>query len=717
MPTYTYTPEDVFNMIVKENIKTKFKVSLVVVAGLPGSGKSTLVDKLTPYRRNNREMFPTADMPELRLREVGYCSTTRQESLAPIWGQYTWDDIYIYTLARALLAKRNAMPQLKEWAHVERLPKELLENKGLLDHFRNLYDKMQKGLANVGIDRESEFRFHLMSEPSYVLLHMWDIGLTKSLNLSLPLIARLMNPFVLINVLDLYRDGLKKLRQRPEKAIKAHKDQHVMENRSRGHYICRECGLCKNKGESILIATHSDKVERDVGRVARLTEAGIRAKAGDVGVKGLREMLAVNLNDEKDCDCIKKSIVELMESTDAFDVHLPLTWIFLHSAILHYKSEKSDFRMSKSDFEALSSHCGIKSTEDVEKCLKFFTRIGSIMYSREFFGDEIIYHPRNFFKKLHKLYSSVEAADKHRKESTSRGILCKRVAEDIWCEDKEFFWHLMQKAGVATPTKVLPRPYNPKGHYDYNMHCPFPECRETELLFVSTLRIERLPRKEHIGEDSLFITFNTEYIPADIQTVLVKYLKIAIPELKLKLTKHYNFTEFELPEDGHFRVTVHGDVVELAVTGYDNHEKDREIKRIIRSTCITVLEKVLAFFPGCQYQLGLLCKECLKLSSTDPAPNNNITSYLTFLPSQYETDHLYCRDYFHSRLVQDENGEEFERHKCNKMIELSSAQLRWMTLTGRVSYAQYCRLLQESSLRLNAIIMAKVYSHSLVTQK
>ena len=686
MPTYIYTPEDVFNMIVKDNISTKFKVSLVAVAGLPGSGKSTLVEKLAPYRRNSREIeLQTADMPELRLREVGYCSTTRQESLTPTWGQYTWDDIYMYTLARALLAKRNAMPQLKEWAHVERFPKELLENKGLLDHFKNLYNKMQKGLANVGIDKESDFRFHLMSEPSYVLLNMWDIGVSKSLNESLPLIARLMNPFVLLNVLNLYRDGLKKLRQSPEKS-KAHKDQHVMKSRSRGHYLCRVCGLCKNKGQSILIATHSNKVERDVGRVARLTEAGIRAKAGDVGVKGLRELLAVNLNDEKDCDCIKRSIVELMESTDAFDVHLPLTWIFLHSAILHHKSEKSDFRMSRSDFVELSSHCGIRSTEDVEKCLKFFTRIGSIMYSKEFFGDEIIYHPRNFFKKLENLYSSVEAADKHRKESTSQGILCKKVAEDIWGEDSEFFWRLMQKAGVATLTKVLPRPNNPEGHYKYNMHCPFPECRETELLFVSTLRIERLPRKENIGEDSLFITFNTEYIPADIQTVLVKYLKIAIPRLELKLTKCYNSTEFELPEDGHFKVIVHGDVVQLAVTGYDNHDKDREFKSIIKNTCIKVLEKVLVYFPGFQYQFGLLCKECLKLSSTDPAPNNNIISYLTFLPSQYETK-LYCRDYFHRRLVQDENGEEVERHKCNKMIELSSAQLRWMTLTGRVSYA------------------------------
>ena len=698
MPTYTYTPEDVFNMIVKENIKTKFKVSLVAVAGLPGSGKSTLVDKLTPYRRSGREIeFSTADMPELRLREVGYCSTTRQESLAPIWGQYTWDDIYMYTLARALLAKRNAMPQLKEWAHVESFPKQLLENRGLLDHFRNLYDKMQKGLANVGIDKESDFRFHLMSEPSYVLLNMWDIGVSKSLNESLPLIARLMNPFVLLNILDLCRDGLKNLRQSPENT-KAHKDQHVMQSRSRGHYLCRVCGLCKNEGQSIFIATHSDKVERDVERVARLTEAGIRAKTGDVGVKGLRELLAVNLNDEKDCDCIKKSIVELMESTDAFNEELPLTWIFLHSAILQYKSEKSDFRMSRNDFEALSSHCGIRSTEDVEKCLKFFTRIGSIMYSREFFGDEIIYRPRNFFKKLDKLYRLVEAADEHRKESISVGILCKKVAEDIWGEDWEFFWHLMQKAGVATHTKVPPRPDNPQSHYDHNMHCPFPECREVKLLFVSTLRIERLPRKENIGYDSLFITFNTEYIPADIQTLFVRYLKKKIPKLELTLTKFYNCTEFKLPEGGHFKVIVHGDVVELAVTGYDNPNNDRKFKSIIKSTCIAILETVLVYFPGFQYQLGLLCKECLELSSTDPAPNNNITSYLIFLPSQYETDHLYCRDYFHKKLVQDENGEEVERHKCNKMIELSPAQLRWMSLTGKVSYAQYCRLCKGQAL-------------------
>ena len=673
-------------MIVKGDIKTHFKITLMAVSGLPGSGKSTLVDRLVPNQGRVRaieyhgEGHSHDENPQLGLHEVGYCSTTRRGSITRKWGEYTRGDIYMFMLARALLERNRARPILKEWTYVNSLPN---ENRHLQNHFKKLYNKMRTGLLGFA-ESESDFFFHLMNEPSYVLFNMWDIGFNKALNEALPLIARLMQPFLLLNVLDLSRDGLKELRNLPEKT-RQQENQYVMRGRSRGHYFCRICRLCKKKGRSIMIATHRDKIaEEDVERVSKLTEAGIRAKASDVGAQELQNMLTVNLHDDANCEDIKRCIEETMESTRAFDIDLHLTWIFLHSALLDYTCDKSDFLMERCEFNALAQECGLKSTEDTENCLEFFTTIGSLMYSAKYLGDKIIYNPRNFFRKLNTLYDSVERGHTHSKESTGVGILCKKVAREIWGGDTEFFWKLMQKAGVAVPTKVSVQ-QDPYDHYDYMIPCPLSTCTETELLFVPSLRKVRLSRGEGMDIDSLYITFNSEYIPADIQVHLVKHLKPKLPELKLKLTKQYNSTEFKFTESGgDLKIIVHGDVVELMVKGLeDKPEREKEVKQVIRATCVTVLDRVLQHFPEFEYQLGLLCTHCRYIAEDEP-PNNNVTSYLHFLPYQRETE-LYCRDYFHKRVVDGKNGEE-QVKKCGKMRKLSESQMRWMTSNGTVNH-------------------------------
>jgi hypothetical protein len=681
MPTHTYNPEEVFDVIVNGNIKTRFKVTLVAVTGLPDSGKSTLVDKLAPKKRVPNVIGYTATgTPALMMHEIGYCSTSRRDRLTPVWGEFPREDIYMFMLTRALADRNMALPMLEKWSYQNSLPTKYLTNEHLQQHFKNVYTTMQEGLLRFA-ESGSDFQFHLMSQPNYVFLNMWDIGFSKVLLQTLPLIARLMHPFVMLNVLDLSRDNLENLRTHPFKT-EPQRTQLTMRRRSRGHYYVRTSGLCKPPGEAILIGTHRDKIpEEQVERVKRMTEAGIRGKAGDVGANVSREMLAVDLHNDRDCEHIKRCIEDLMASTDVFDIDLQLTWIFLHSALLHYKSDGSDFRMSRSDFDALAYECGLKSKEDTENCLKFFTKIGSLMYSPEFFGSTIVYHPIIFFKKFSALYESVETGDDHCQDSLSFGILCKNVAQRIWEDDKDFFWDVMQEAGIAVATKVPPKSYDPI-HYDYQINCPF--CKETDLLFVSTVRKETLSR-ESDNNDSLFVTFNKEYVPIDIQAHFIKFLKVEIPDLKLQLSKHYNSTKFELPNGGTFQVIVHGDVVELAVSGFEgNPEMETKAKTQIKAVCIKILDIVLKYFPGFEYQIGLLCRECYSLSKDLSAPNISTISYLHFLPGQSENK-LYCRDSYFRVGGEGEAGDEKTKRKCSKTIELSEGQKRWMMLTGTVS--------------------------------
>ena len=717
-------------MLVRGNIKTKFKVMLMAVIGLPGSGKTTLVGKLMPAEQMTRH-----EIPDLGMYEAGYSSTSRNDKFTPEWGEFTREQIYGYMVLRALIKEKKMLPELENWTHENSLPMNCLDHKHLRIHFEKVYKKLNDELKRF-TETESDVRRQITAEPNYVLLNVFDIGANKALYESLPLIAHLMNPILLLNVLDLSRDGGERLRDLPDmKDI--HQRQHILQARSRGHYYVRISAICKSPGHTIMIGTHRDKIpKRDVERKKRLTEAGIRAKAVDVGASESMqtEMLAANLHDKEDVNKIKAVIEEVVATTKKIDHNLPLTWIFLRSALMTYQYEGSDFLLPREVFDYLARQCGIVSKEEVEKCLEFFTRIGSLMNSPEFFLKKIIYRPQVFFQKLNILYDSVENGDKHCKETLRFGLLCTKVAEEIWGNDKEFFWGLLKEAGVGVPLKPDPQPDDPQHHYDYGINCR--HCKGKHLLFVPGLRMKYLKHTtkdcSKCGKgptlckaclkivmdqqrDSLFVTFTCEYVPQHIHTLFVKYFKTQmekqpnLPKLSLKSDgEYYNCTTFQFANEESFQVLVHGNVLELKLEGFSsNPVLESQIKTVIKETAVMILDTALKYFPGIHYQIGFICTDCCTLS-TNPAPNNNITSYLTFLPSQYETE-LYCRNHYKNiekakKLQQNgeeqeeergtkqlqQHGEEQEEEKVKdkeekgKMIKLSDGQIRWMTVIEKV---------------------------------
>lgn len=654
-----FSPKEVFQLIVNGEKKTRFKVTLVAVTGLPDSGKTTLIQKLIPNTTKDKNQ----EMTGLAMFEIGFSTTSRDNTRAK-WEEFKREDIYMFMLARALAEetqKSEQLPALEEWFE-NKLPGSCFSSLELRTQFRNMYIKMRNELLKFDCDTH----YHIILKPSYVLLNVWDIGVSKALYESLPLLARMTSPLVLFNLLDLSRDVGEKLRQQPDlKAI--HEEQSIMKGRSRAHYYIRIAGLCTNKGGSILIATHKDRVPTtDVQRMKRLVEAGIRAKAGDMGVdKSLHsEMLAIDVHNDDDCSCVKQCLEDLVNSSEEFNQDLRLSWIFLRTALIHYESESSDFLIQRTEFNELAQQCGLKTSQEIEDCLQIFTSVGSLLYHSAFFRDNIIYRPYNFFKKLNVLYDVDDTKDEHVLQSLKRGFLCRTVAADLWDGDKDFFWHLLQDTGVATQTSMTEGP----DAYDFNVKCPHEKCGKKDCLFIPSIRKKRFYRSKDIKLDSLFITFNSEYVPADIQALFVRYIGTPshIPGIQLKQTEYYNSTVFELPDrKGGLQVIVHGDVVEI-VTDEIHESTSIEIKSVLKTLCVTVLNAVLKYFPGFEYQLGFICS-CSKIEKENP-PNRNNISYLHFLPSQYAT-HLLCR-------------------KCKKMIELRPGQLRWMRAPSRVRYTR-----------------------------
>jgi ankyrin repeat protein len=677
MPRRMYSPEQVLDVIVNSETKYRFKVALVAVSGLPDSGKSKLIQNLIP----NTMSLGGPDQPGLAMYEIGYCATGKRNAFAPKWEEFMREDIDMYMLARALADQTKAseeLPMLEKWDD-QKLPVKHLSAKNLQTHFKSLYMKMHDGLLRF-FEADSDFRYHVMSEPAYVFLNVWDIGVSKALHESLPLIARLINPLVLLDLFQLPRDG-KQLKKAPE-LQPIHEAQSIMKGRSRGHYCIRIAGLCKSPGCSILIATCKDKASPEDLQRSKLVEAGLRAKASDMGVgKSLHpDMLVIDVHNDDDCKCVKRVIEDLVNSNEVFNTELRLTWIFLRTALLHYESE-STFRIPRADFDNLARQCGLKSSEEIDECLKFFTKVGSLLAHEVFFRDSVIHRPYNFFKEVNKIY---EEKGEHAEQSLEKGILCKAVAKKLWGGDQDFFWQLLQDAGVAAPTSKVE---GSQPAFDFSIKCPYDKCHGEVCLFVPTLPKERMDRSVEIRKDSLFITFSSQYVPVDFQAQFVRHLRILGPDFNIRGVqlipdKYYNSTEFKLLHNkGNVHIIVHGDVVEI-ITNNIEESADLEITSMVKSICVKMLDTALEYTDGFEYQLGFICSDCSKIVHPNP-PNQNSISYLYFLPSQYETQ-LFCQ-------------------KCVKMKMLSPEQLKWMRasvkdVTSSVVHCCEARMMDEQEL-------------------
>ena len=640
---------EVYKLIINGEKRTRFKIALVCFTGLPNSGKTTLVENMIP-----NTTAAVKPVKGLAMYEIGFMPSPKNSK----WEECKREDIHIYMLARALAEEtkeKHQLPSLEEWSD-DKFPRKTFASDHLRNQFKRIYTRIRDELFNVS---ESDY-FHVILDPTYILLDVWDIGISKAVFEVFPLLARMTNPLVLVNLLDLSRDYGKTLREKPA-LLEWYKEQSIMKGRSRCHYYVRIAGLSMCDSGSILIATHKDKVPKnEVEKRKRLIEAGIRAKASDMGVaKALSpEMLAIDANTETDYMKVKKHLEDFINSTPIFNQNLHLTWIFLRTALVDYEALESDFRMPRSEFNDLAHQCGLKTEQEIEECLKFFTKVGSLLYHTQFLRDNVIYRIDKFFVKMNELYVA-NKRESHAKQSLERGILCRAVARELWDNDTDFFWLLVQDAGIAAATAKIE---NSENKYNYNVTCPY-ECGEKDCLYIPSLRKSYKNRSQKVKTDSLFITFNGEYVPTDIQAIIVKYMRTeeCIPQVQLKLTECSNSTQFELPDDGgQFSVIVHGDVVEIETDERVN--RNLKILSILKNLCITMLDAVIKYFSGFEYELGFLCT-CSKIDGPNHPERNDI-HYLHFLPSQYDT-HLYCQH-------------------CENMIELRQGQLNWMAAVFKV---------------------------------
>lgn len=651
------------HLILNGKKKTHFRAALVAFAGLPKSGKTTLVETLLPHSTASKEF-----VEGLATYEIGIPMPPGGDISDSPWEEFTQEDAHIYMLACALASECKEeckFPSLKPWSDHDMVPNLLKPNEHLQNEFKKVYEKMTKILPRV---TKSPY-FHCILKPTLVLMNIWDIGVSKALYEVLPLLARVINPLVLVNLLDLARDS-KKLTEVPQLTRKGDK-KFVMKFRSRCHYYARIAGFCISESERVQacvpVATHKDQVPSgDIKKESKLTEAAIFAKATDMGISDILfpNMITIDARSKKDGKKIQNALGKIVCSSKQFEADIRLTWIFLHTALIDYKGKESKFCLSYGEFSDLAKLCGLTSLAEVEEFLKFFTQIGSLSFVAEFFSENVIYKPDIFFQELNKLYTPTTGSpelQEHAKCSYQMGILCRSVANEYWENDVEFFWKALQESGLAAQT----RNDGPR-KYDYGIKCPY--CPEKECLFVPSLRYEYKEREPDVKVDSLFITFNSEYVPIDVQPVIVRHMKSALRDAELKLANesYCNSTRFNIGQVS-VEVLVHGDVVEILTEGgTQGKDETQKILHKLKHLCVKVLEGVIVYFPGMAYELGFICPES---KQSDPLQRRNV-HYLHFLPSQCEKS-LPCVH-------------------CQKEIPLRLGQQKWMSAADITESVNRC---------------------------
>ena len=665
------TPRDLHRIIFEGQKSIQIQFAVVALGGLPYSGKTELLNSMYPHDTirhipsDNPHRCFARHIDGLDIYELGYLKDPVSET--PEWIPATGKACHFYMIGAALAkhAGTNKFPCLTS-RNEQLLP---FKSQHLNRHFNRVFDEVGKALLNVV---EQWHPAGLLRGPKIVLMNVWDIGVHKALYEVLPLLARAFGRLILVNILDLVRDT-KCLDKQPELTNEKYSPREesdiVMKARSRLHYYIRIAGLTKSaKGDqcptTLLVATHKDKILDSCGaeKARKDLQSLAWQKAVDTGVSEVlyHPLLAVNALDKEDGQKVRHIIEEMIEKERKFDMEMPMTWMFLRSTLYDYP----DVFIKWSEFDKMATECGLRTDDEKERFLTIFTHAGSLLYYPELpaLKENIVLSPEHFLKDLEHLYypqTSAAASVKAHKEAISTGILCSTVAKEIWKESSPFYLQLLQDAGLAVDISDVSL---------YKTTCHICSNKKTNCLFMPSLRIDgnrdQLPSPD---SDSLFVTFNSEYVPTDVQALFAKYLKQELKEIELDFTPHKsnsNTTTFKFPTTSKLHgvqiyIIVHGDVIEIKCDAQCEEYIIITLCSSLKTISIQILDEVVKYFPGMEYKLAFPCPNSV-------ARNRRTIHYLHFHPVASDVDRFFC---WH----------------CCQYINLTNDRRRWLKAAYVVS--------------------------------
>lgn len=346
---------------------------------------------------------------------------------------------------------------------------------------------------------------------------------------------------------------------------------------SRLEYLARCVLVCHPRSLVIMVATHKGTLSSEELDAAKkkLQEQLIPTLEKHTGRKVYPDVLCINAEDQKELLHLKETIEEIFVKLNKETQNIPLTWIFLRTAL--YSS--GPLAITKSQLKKYAGAYGIRDWT-FETFLKTFTDLGSILYIPEIppLRNNVIIEPMEFINTLcHVFYPPASEED-----ALKYGLITQEALQDMLGENTTLIVEILSaisllvklnkfhiyKGQSPNPSAVRPMSSHRKAPPYPSLADFVPRRAESQIFYyVPDARVHKmvpLVRKPN----SLYIDFTLLYTPPDLQSFFVRYILPTFDSSSLVPITECNVTKIVVPFQDHMidiTFTAHGRTAELNV--------------------------------------------------------------------------------------------------------------------------------------------------------
>ena len=374
----TISPSNLKDLILSCEKEVKMTIFLVLIHGLPHSGKSDVFQKFLEKIPNAHVARPQHDLSFYELAAVEYMKSSHLHKPSLAYSVTTSKDCYdVYAMASAMrqiaTGKRIKYKKGKNKKLVE-----FSQNNDVNAHFHEIFLKLKQ--------KESK-KFSTLGSQGIAIFNVWDIGHSHTVHHFLPALHSLLHnsySWLFFNLehdsRDLYKlpvEASPKVLRKPPGALHTGADENLMKYQPHLRYA--KFNLPAKKKKCLLFATHDGQLaEEKMRELVESIKPDLENAASQIGVKEVIDFNVIPIKQDDDETCVRliaekldKLVYEALKST----ITMPFSFIFLRS--FYYKNDEIVY-IKKKEMQKVADELKISKKRLDEFC-KLFTSFGSII--------------------------------------------------------------------------------------------------------------------------------------------------------------------------------------------------------------------------------------------------------------------------------------------------------------------------------------------------
>ena len=585
----TVSPSDLKNLILSHEKGVTMTIFLVIIHGLPHSGKSDVFQKFLEKIPNAHVKKPQHGLSFYELAAVENAESGRLHIPSLMYCVTTSEDCYDVYAMKSAMKQVATGKKIKYMGGREIENSVVFSNKDLNYHFHKLFLKLkQKADSTWG-------------SQGIAIFNIWDIGNRMTVHHFLPALHGLLHNSYSWLFFDLERDS-KALHKPPEaspkpEALHTSADKNLMKYRPRLHYLMRHAkfNLPAEKKKCLLFATHDGQLlEKERKELVESIKPDLENAATQIGVKEVIDFDVISIKPDDDETCVRliaKKLDELVYEALKSTFTMPFSFIFLRS--FYYRNDDIVY-IKRKEMQKVADELEI-SKEKLNEFCKLFTSLGSIIDVSliDPTSEYVILKPNLFIDKLDKIF--------HTKDNmmlANKGILTITAARDLFGS--------MDVAHVYTDILVSLK-LAAKLSYE-NVEIDFPLDSKSNVFYLPEIRTT--PPVADITElrhSALQLLRGWNVPPDQLQTAFVTTFLSKNPHAKVCICDDTptNVTKIEAIESSS-QIKVKFDAVYFEYTlAFCAETSSKEVFSHIIESCHEVMEE----HKDVQYNFSILCSK------------------------------------------------------------------------------------------------------------